>query len=233
MIIVVPTKVKTMHPHSTHSTASDAVSIPASGRVLSGDLAIPQNALGLVLFSHGSGSSRHSPRNKAVAAKLNEMHLGTLLIDLLTVEEEAIDEQTSALRFDIPLLTDRLVEIVDWLIVHPATEGMKLGIFGASTGAASAIGTAARRGKWVNAVVSRGGRPDLAKDYLSELEAPTLLIVGALDNMVIELNELAFAEMNCVKKLSIIKGATHLFSEPGALEQVSAQTGEWFQKYLR
>lgn len=222
-----------MQSHSKTSAVKHAVSIPASGSVLSGDLAVPPNALGLVLFAHGSGSSRHSPRNKAVASKLNEMHLGTLLMDLLTAEEEVIDEQTSALRFDIPMLTERLVEIVDWLIVNPTTAGLKLGIFGASTGAASAIGAAARRSKWVNAVVSRGGRPDLAKDYLSELEAPTLLIVGGQDYSVIELNKLAFAEMTCVKKLSIIEGATHLFSEPGALEQVSVETGEWFQKYLR
>ncbi|HEY9734378.1 MAG TPA: hypothetical protein V6C89_20875 [Drouetiella sp.] len=219
--------------HSSSSTTSHSIFVPASGSLLAGNLAIPQNATGLVLFAHGSGSSRNSPRNKFVARQLNEMHLGTLLIDLLTEQEEVLDEETGVLRFDIPLLTDRLVEIIDWLVINPDTEGLILGIFGASTGAASAIGAAVRREKWINAVVSRGGRPDLAESYLQELAAPTLLIVGGHDSTVLSLNQKAFNTMNCVKNLSIIEGATHLFSEAGALEQVSLESGQWFNRYLK
>lgn len=222
-----------MQSHTQRSASSHSITIPVSGKLLDGNLTIPQDAIGLVLFAHGTGSSRKSPRNRAVAKKLNEMQLATLLIDLLTEDEEAIDEESAALRFDIPMLTDRLVDIIDWLIVNPATMGMKLGIFGASTGAASAIGAATRRDKWVNAVVSRGGRPDLAKSYLPELAAPTLLIVGGNDRTVLALNEQAFDAMNCVKKLSVIVGATHLFSEPGTLEQVSLESACWFHRYLQ
>lgn len=222
-----------MQSHTQRSASSHSITIPVSGKLLDGNLTIPQDAIGLVLFAHGTGSSRKSPRNRAVAKKLNEMQLATLLIDLLTEDEEAIDEESAALRFDIPMLTDRLVGIIDWLIVNPATMGMKLGIFGASTGAASAIGAATRRDKWVNAVVSRGGRPDLAKSYLPELAAPTLLIVGGNDRTVLALNEQAFDAMNCVKKLSVIVGATHLFSEPGTLEQVSLESACWFHRYLQ
>lgn len=222
-----------MQPHSKSSTPTHSVSIPVSGAILSGNLAVPEDASGLVLFAHGSGSSRNSPRNKFVAKELNELRLGTLLIDLLTEEEEEIDDETAALRFDVAMLTDRLVEIIDWIIINPATEGLKLGIFGASTGAASAIGAATRRDKWVNAVVSRGGRPDLAFDYLADLTTPILLLVGGHDLAVLDFNRKAMNAMNCVKKLSVVDDATHLFSEPGALEQVALEAGEWFQKYLR
>lgn len=195
---------------------------------LIGDLHIPEGATGLVLFAHGSGSGRLSPRNRYVAQILEKAHWGTLLIDLLTVEEEKIDEVTRHLRFDIPLLAKRLIAIIDWL------EKVKLpiGCFGASTGAAAALVAAAARKSEVKAVVSRGGRPDLAEEKLAEVKAPVLLLVGGDDSVVIELNEKALVLLKCTKELTIIPGATHLFEEPGTLEEVARLACAWFQKWL-
>lgn len=206
---------------------------PSACHRLHGELYIPEGATGLVVFAHGSGSSRHSTRNKYVANALYGYGIGTLLIDLLTPEEEEIDSHTRALRFDIPFLENRLIEIIDWAAIHPDSRALNLGLFGASTGAAAAICAAARRDKVIKAVVSRGGRPDLAFDALSKLSAPTLLIVGSNDTEVIKLNERALAQMTCVKELEIIKGASHLFEEVGALEQVAVEAEIWFAKYLR
>jgi len=205
-----------------------------SGSELQGDLVVPEHANGLVLFAHGSGSSRRSSRNRYVARLLNNIGLATLLIDLLTASEEQHDLKTRALRFDIPLLTDRLVEIIDWIIVNENTEGLKIGLFGASTGAAGAINAASRRDKWINAIVSRGGRPDLANsEALAEVSSPTLFIVGQRDYEVIPLNKTAMAQMNCKTKLTIVPGATHLFEEEGALDKVASEASDWFTTYLK
>jgi dienelactone hydrolase len=212
---------------------SSALSIPAGGVELQADLAVPERPVGLVLFAHGSGSSRLSPRNQFVARALYEAGLGTLLTDLLTDEEEQIDRVSGHLRFNIQFLADRLVSIIDWLIVQEETTGLKIGVFGASTGAAAAIVAATRRNKFVSAVVSRGGRPDLAAEALEELTSPTLLIVGGRDSDVLELNKQALALIPAAKKLVIVPGATHLFEEPGALEQVAELAQNWFVKHLR
>jgi dienelactone hydrolase len=219
--------------NSTNVDISVPISIAVSGTSLSGDLVVPKMATGIVLFAHGSGSSRHSPRNKFVAKVLQSAGLATLLIDLLSETEEQIDARTAALRFDIEALSNRLVEIIDWLVINPQTEGLKIGLFGASTGAAAAIVAATRREKWINAVVSRGGRPDLANTALSELDTPTLLIVGSDDFQVLELNQQALALIQCQKQLSVVRGATHLFEEPGTLEDAARLAQEWFSKYLR
>ncbi|MEV6342603.1 dienelactone hydrolase family protein [Actinoplanes sp. NPDC051851] len=195
---------------------------------LDGDLTLAEHATGLVLFAHGSGSSRQSPRNRAVARDLNRRGLATLLIDLLTPHEEA----TRDLRFDVGLLADRLVGVIDWLRVQPATATLPVGLFGASTGAAAALVAAAARPESVRTVVSRGGRPDLAGPALIEVRAPTLLLVGGDDQPVIELNEQARNTMRTRAELRIIPGATHLFEEPGALEQVAAEAGEWLTAHL-
>lgn len=195
---------------------------------LEGELAIPKNAKGIVLFAHGSGSSRFSPRNRFVAKFLRDHQLGTLLIDLLTPDEEIIDEQTRELRFDITMLAERLEGITDWLVAEPRTKNLKIGYFGASTGGAAALIAAANRKSAVSAVVSRGGRPDLAAQYLSEVKAPTLLIVGGHDPVVLELNEQAYAQLSCEKRLAVVPGATHLFEEPGTLEQVANLACAWF-----
>jgi predicted alpha/beta-hydrolase family hydrolase len=210
------------------------VSIPISSKAsLEGDLQIPAGAKeGIVLFAHGSGSSRHSPRNKFVAQVLNQGGLATLLIDLLTEEEERVDEQTAQLRFDIDLLTDRLCQVAEWLCAQKTTSGLALGCFGASTGAAGALCAAARLGERVKAVVSRGGRPDLAAEALIDVVSPTLLIVGGNDTVVIGMNEEAFSKLSCVKKMVIIPHATHLFEEKGALEQVAHLALDWFNAYL-
>lgn len=194
---------------------------------LEGMLAIPKNAKGIVLFVHGSGSSRLSPRNNFVATVLQKAGIGTLLIDLLTEEEDEVYET----RFDIDLLTDRLVDIIHWLQKQPETKLLPFGLFGASTGAAAALKVAARLGTSINAVVSRGGRPDLAMDVLDKVTSPTLLIVGGNDFGVIELNEQAFAKLTFKKKLEIVEGATHLFEEPGALEKVARLATNWFKEY--
>jgi dienelactone hydrolase len=205
----------------------------AAGRVtLEGNLSLPEGARGIVLFAHGSGSSRHSSRNRYVARLLNEAKLATLLVDLLTAEEEAVDLRTAHLRFDIGLLAERLVGATDWLTRHPDTRHLRIGYFGASTGAAAALVAAAQRPDAVGAVVSRGGRPDLAGPALPLVRAPTLLIVGGNDVQVIELNRLAFEQLRCEKQLVIVPGATHLFEEPGALDEVARLARDWFERHL-
>jgi putative phosphoribosyl transferase len=199
---------------------------------LEGALSIPERAEGVVLFAHGSGSSRFSPRNRFVADFLNEGRLATLLLDLLTAEESEIDERTGELRFDIGLLSGRLTGAVDWLGASPETRNLKIGIFGASTGAAAALNAAAERPERVAAVVSRGGRPDLAMAALPRVSAPTLLIVGGLDGVVIGMNRRAAAELRCEHQLEIVPGATHLFEEPGKLEKVAQLARAWFQQHL-
>ena len=204
------------------------VQIHAGRAVLSGNLNIPGNASALVLFAHGSGSSRHSPRNQFVARTLNEAGLATLLFDLLTPEEEAIDMQTREHRFNIDLLAVRLGHATEWAKQQEQTTNLGLGYFGSSTGAAAALMAAVDAPQNVDAVVSRGGRPDLAGKALPKVKAPTLLIVGGNDDIVIELNEQARDKMRCEVKLEIIPGATHLFEEPGALEKVAKIASDWF-----
>jgi putative phosphoribosyl transferase len=206
--------------------------IPAGHAVLSGSLTIPENAVALVLFAHGSGSSRHSPRNRFVARTLNEAGLGTFLFDLLTREEEATDTRTGEHRFNIGLLAERLVHAARWTKQQEQTRHLQVGYFGSSTGGAAALVAAAESPQEVGAVVSRGGRPDLAGDALPKVQAPTLLIVGGNDEIVIELNEMARDQMRCKVKLEIVPGATHLFEEPGALEEVARLASEWFVKHL-
>ena len=208
------------------------VQIPAGRAVLSGNLTIPENALALVLFAHGSGSSRHSPRNQFVARTLNGGGLGTLLFDLLTPEEEALDIYTREHRFNIGLLAERLVHATNWTRQQDQLRDLRIGYFGSSTGGAAALVAAAELPQDVGAVVSRGGRPDLAGDALPQIQAPTLLIVGGDDDIVIELNEMARDQMRCEVKLEIIPGATHLFEEPGALEQVAKLASDWFSLHL-
>jgi dienelactone hydrolase len=199
---------------------------------LDGNLSLPEKAVGLVLFAHGSGSSRFSPRNRLVAHHLQEAGLATLLIDLLSVEEEDIDRLTRQLRFDIELLARRLEGVTDWVRQQAATRDLKIGYFGASTGAAAALIAAADRADGVGAVVSRGGRPDLAWSRLHQIKAPTLLIVGGNDEPVIDLNQKALAQLRTTKRLEIIPGATHLFEEPGALEKVAWLARDWFHLHL-
>jgi putative phosphoribosyl transferase len=209
-----------------------AVQIPISRVSLHGDLAISNSAIGIVLFAHGSGSGRHSPRNRYVAQVLQEAGLATLLMDLLTFEEEAFDSQTAALRFDIELLARRLIEATRWLVVQSETSQLPIGYFGASTGAAAALVAAGELPELVEAVVSRGGRPDLATEALRQVVAPTLLIVGSRDTVVLELNRKALAELPGEKKLEIVPDATHLFEEPGALEAVARLARNWFVFHL-
>ena len=197
-----------------------------------GDLLVPENPKGIVLFAHGSGSSRFSPRNRHVASVLQEAGLATLLFDLLSKEEDALDEQTRELRFDIDLLTERLVITTDWVLKHELVGHLKLGYFGSSTGAAAAINAAVLRSDSIHAVVSRGGRPDLAGSSLSRLKTPILLIVGGWDDQVIELNEEALSQIQCEKKLEIVPAATHLFEEPGKLDHVAQLASSWFNRYL-
>ncbi len=198
---------------------------------LTGDLVVPGSARGLIVFAHGSGSSRTSPRNRHVAAVLNAGGYGTLLFDLLTTNEEAVDAATGHLRFDIELLARRLVAAIDWTTDQPSAS-LPLGLFGASTGAAAAIEAAVARPDRVKAVVSRGGRPDLAPEALSRVAAPTLLIVGGDDTEVIRLNELALDRLAVEKKMVLVKGATHLFEEPGALDEVARLALGWFEQFL-
>ncbi len=208
------------------------VKILAGGALLMGELALPKAAQGLVLFVHGSGSSRRSARNLYVASVLQSSGIGTLLFDLLTADEEAIDDYTQHLRFDIGLLAERLIHATRWVQGNPSTQHMNIGYFGASTGGAAALVAAAVLGKQISAVVSRGGRPDLAGDTLSEVKSPTLLIVGGFDNVVIDLNRHAFELLHCEKKMEIIPAATHLFEEPGKLEEVAAMATGWFIRFL-
>lgn len=209
-----------------------SVRVPVGAVSLDGDLCIPEGAQGLVLFAHGSGSGRHSPRNRYVAGALQERRLATLLIDLLTVEEEAVDMRSGELRFDIGLLAGRLIGATGWLGMNDTTRALRVGYFGASTGAAAALVAAAERPAAVGAVVSRGGRPDLAAEVLPRVQAPTLLIVGGNDVPVIGMNREALALMRAPAQLVIVPGATHLFEEPGALEEVARLAGDWFARYL-
>lgn len=209
-----------------------AVRIPADKIVLDGNLTIPPTARGVVLFAHGSGSSRHSPRNRFVAAELQRRDLATLLIDLLTPDEESVDVVTAELRFNIPLLAQRLLHAAAWLETYVETRDLPLGYFGASTGGGAALLAAAERPDRVAAIVSRGGRPDLAGDALARVKAPTLLLVGGADEQVIALNEQAMTAMHCEKQLTLIPHATHLFEEPGALQQVARHAADWFEKYM-
>ncbi|MFJ8074414.1 dienelactone hydrolase family protein [Streptomyces sp. NPDC096176] len=206
----------------------EAVSLPADGSTNAGDLVVPPDARGVVLFAHGSGSSRHSPRNKAVAAALQRVGLGTLLMDLLTVQEERVDAVTAEHRFDIGLLGRRLVAAIEWLGEHPATATVPVGLFGASTGAAAALVAAAERPGRVHSVVSRGGRPDLAGQALPHVQAPVLLIVGGDDTEVLRLNREAAGLLRTPHRVHVVPGATHLFEEPGALEEVAEVAGDWF-----
>jgi dienelactone hydrolase len=202
---------------------------------LSGHLDLPPGATGVVLFAHGSGSSRHSPRNQFVARKIREAGVGTLLFDLLTREEEEVDLRTRHLRFDIDLLARRLADATAWIARYPATRDLAIGYFGASTGAAAALVAAAEAaaGGRVRAVVSRGGRPDLAGPALPRVQSPTLLIVGGLDRQVVQMNADAYELLQCEKEMQVVPGASHLFEEPGTLEEVAHLAGDWFQRYLR
>jgi putative phosphoribosyl transferase len=208
------------------------VQIPAGRAVLSGNLTIPEKAVALVLFAHGSGSSQHSPRNQFVARTLNRAGLGTLLFDLLTPEEEALDSYTREHRFNISLLGERLMHATKWARQQEETRDLRTGYFGSSTGGAAALVAAAELPQDIGAVVSRGGRPDLAGDALVKVQAPILLIVGGNDDNVIQLNEMARDQMRCDVKLEIIPRATHLFEEPSALEQVAKLASDWFVDYL-
>ena len=217
-------------------TESRLIAVPVSSDEnndeIRGDLHIPENSTALVVFAHGSGSSRHSPRNKYVAEVLNDGGIATLLIDLLTADEEIIDRQTMHLRFNIDLLAERLSLVTNWVKEQSATNQLHLGYFGASTGAAAALVAAAKHPEAVEAIVSRGGRPDLAGTWLAHVRAPTLLIVGGNDPVVIELNREAASEMRTTCRLEIIPGAGHLFEEPGALERAAILAREWFEEYL-
>lgn len=211
---------------------ANLVSIEAGTVRLQGNLTVPAQAKGIVLFAHGSGSSRHSPRNRYVAEVLSQAGLATLLMDLLTMEEEAEDMYTARLRFDIDLLGGRVAHATDWLLGNDLTSSLKFGYFGASTGAAAALVAAAERPEKVGAIVSRGGRPDLAGPVLPKVKAPTLLIVGGDDTAVIEMNREAMDQMRAETELKIVPGATHLFVEPGALEEVARLAASWFTKHL-
>jgi dienelactone hydrolase len=208
------------------------VQIFAGSTVFPGNLTTPENATALVLFAHGSGSSRHSPRNQFVARTLNDAGLATLLFDLLTPEEESIDMYTREHRFNIGLLAERLMHATTWAKRNEKTRDLRVGYFGSSTGGAAALVAAAEIPKHVGAIVSRGGRPDLAGDALPKVQAPTLLIVGGNDDIVIELNEMARDQMRCKVRLEIVPGATHLFEEPGALEKVATLASDWFVSHL-
>ena len=219
--------------HSDVRTVDEQlVSVPVGEVILTGNLSVPEDARAVVLFAHGSGSSRHSPRNRHVARLLNEGGLATLLIDLLTIDEDLIDMRTARLRFDIELLSERLVGATDWLTQSPDTSHLRIGYFGASTGAAAALVAAALRPDVVGAVVSRGGRPDLAGAALTRVRAPTLLIVGGDDAQVIQLNREALAHLHCEKQLFIVPGATHLFEERGTLDEVARLARDWFIRHL-
>lgn len=210
----------------------EVLNIPVGAVALEGDLALPAPAAGVVLFAHGSGSSRHSPRNRHVAGVLQQAGLATLLVDLLTADEEEVDLRTRRLRFDIGLLADRLVGLVDWLRSRPSTADLPVGLFGASTGGGAALVAASERPASVAAVVSRGGRPDIAGAALRRVEAPTLFIVGGLDTPVIALNRQAFDELPGEKRLEIVPGAGHLFEEPGTLEEVAGLARGWFLDHV-
>jgi putative phosphoribosyl transferase len=208
------------------------IAIETGRAILEGTLGLPRETNSMVLFAHGSGSSRHSPRNHFVAHVLQSHGVGTLLFDLLTRDEEGVDEITGELRFNIPFLASRLREATRWLMQRPDLKGVRLGYFGASTGAAAALVAAAEMPETIDAIVSRGGRPDLAGHALGSVRCPTLLIVGGDDEPVIEMNQEALAKLSCEKKLVIVSGATHLFEEPGALEEVAQLAADWFTRHL-
>lgn len=212
---------------------SREVWIPVDSITLPGELSVPGRAEGLVLFAHGSGSSRHSPRNQYVAQVIRDAGVGTLLLDLLTREEERIDLQTRHLRFDTVLLARRLAGATKWAKKQIETSHLRVGYFGASTGGGAALVAAAELGGRIGAIVSRGGRPDMAGEALSRVVAPTLLIIGESDEAIIRLNEEALGKLSCVKELKIVPGATHLFEEPGKLEEVARLAADWFQRHLR
>jgi pimeloyl-ACP methyl ester carboxylesterase len=214
------------------SLLTQKVHIPSGEVILEGELQIPGAAKGIVLFAHGSGSSRFSPRNQYVARVIREAGIGTLLFDLLTREEEAIDLKTRHLRFDICLLARRLVDASNWIAERSETKHLRAGYFGSSTGGGAALVAASEIGDEIGAVVSRGGRPDMAGEALTRVVSPTLLIVGGLDQVVIQLNEEAYRRLRCKKELKIVPGATHLFEEPGKLEEVARLAAEWFRHYL-
>ncbi|MBI2934206.1 MAG: dienelactone hydrolase family protein [Chloroflexi bacterium] len=207
--------------------------IPAGNVSLYGDLYVPEGSTGIVLFAHGSGSSRKSPRNRHVAGILQQKTLATLLFDLLTIEEEAQDLIRGHLRFNIKFLTDRLVDTTDWMLSNDELKNYKIGYFGASTGAAAALVAASLRPDAIHAVVSRGGRPDLAKEALAKVKAPTLLVVGGHDYPVITMNREALAQVRAEKELVIVPGATHLFEEPGAMDEVAQLAANWFDRHLK
>ena len=209
-----------------------AITIPSGNLFLDGILTIPTNATGLVLFVHGSGSSRFSVRNQYVAKILNEAKLATLLFDLFTPEEDAIDTVTRRLRFDITFLASRLIDATRWCLQQPMLQPLPIGYFGASTGGGAALVAAATKPDNVRAIISRGGRPDLAGESLTKVKLPTLLIVGGDDDVVIQMNQSAMSMLNCVKKLDIVPGATHLFEEPGTLDEVARLARDWFVRYL-
>ena len=222
-----------MHSSSTQAPALREVRIPAGDASLYGDLALPEGFAGLVLFAHGSGSGRHSARNRQVAQRLQQAGIGTLLFDLLTTKEEQVDLHTREHRFDIPLLTRRMQDATAWARSQPELKQAPIGFFGASTGSAAALIAAARLGDRIAAVVSRGGRPDLAGPAaLAAVTAPTLLIVGGDDRGVVELNQEAYKRLQCTKQLAAVPGATHLFEERGALEQVSGLAASWFTAHM-
>jgi dienelactone hydrolase len=218
--------------HQPAGARESAVEIPADGVVLDGDLTVPPDAHGIVVFAHGSGSGRFSPRNRAVANVLVQAGLATLLMDLLTAEEEAVDLRTRHLRFDVGLLGRRVIATIEWLAADATVTALPVGCFGASTGAAAALIAAAERPERVAAVVSRGGRPDLAGEALFRVTAPTLLIVGGNDIEVLRLNQQALAALAGEARLEIVPGATHLFEEPGALERVAVLARDWFLRHL-
>lgn len=215
------------------SIASRTLQLPVSDPELAADLLLPAGAIGLVVFAHGSGSSRLSPRNLQVAHSFNELGLATLLFDLLTASEERVDRLSAEYRFDIPRLSQRLLGVLDWLAGNAELGVLRLGLFGASTGAAAALIAAAQRPQTVHAVVSRGGRSDLAGAALSGVRAPTLLIVGGADPQVLRLNRESAQQLRCEHQLAVVPGATHLFEEPDALEQVAVLAGDWFCRHLR
>ncbi len=222
-------RVKVLEERKSTRNSESLVRIPVGSVKLEGTLSIPDGAEALVLFAHGGGSSRLSPRNNYVAQVLRKAGLATLLFDLLTEQEDRIYEN----RFDIPLIAKRLMSATQWIKTHSETEGMRIGYFGASTGAAAALQAAAEAGQDIGAIVSRGGRPDLAEPYLPSVHAPTLLIVGERDDVVIKLNKEAFQRITAEKDLVIVPGASHLFEEPGKLEDVARLATNWFTKYLR
>lgn len=221
-----------MNPTTPQQGDTRLVEVASGPLNLQADLKVPQLARGVVLFAHGSGSSRHSPRNQYVAEILNQAGLATLLLDLLTPDEEEAERSTRHLRFNISMLAERLIHATDWLAQSSLTRNLKIGYFGASTGAAAALVAAADRPKAIRAIVSRGGRPDLAGPTLPKVQAPTLLIVGGHDQPVITMNQDALDQLRAVKKLEIVPDATHLFEEPGALEAVAQMAQQWFEQYL-